>query len=220
MPVYHDCRQYSDEWDALRIGIPTSSGFEKILTPLGKTAKTETWKNYAHGIIAEKILGRRMDTFMSPWMERGQMIEQDAIGQYELMRDVDTQVIGFVTDDLNTMGCSPDRLVGEDGLLEIKCPKPNTQVGYLIGHEKTINFENRNICISWEREYYPQLQGQLFITGRQWVDIMAYHPEFPPAILRVPRDEEYIDLLKVGLDNFVTYMEDKILYIASLTERK
>jgi hypothetical protein len=202
MPKLHRVAQYSDAWDALRVGIPTASSFDKIITPSG--APSKSWKGYAHGLIAERILRRRLESFMSPWMERGQMLESDAVKQYELQRDIETTEIGFVTDEDHTIGCSPDRLIGDDGLLEIKVPKPETQIGYLLGEPL-------------DKDYYPQVQGQLFVTERKWVDIMSYHPEMPPVIIRMQRDEEYITTLCSLLKNFNRYVEDKILHMATLT---
>lgn len=201
MPKYHFVPQYSEQWDRLRIGIPTSSGFEKIITPSGR--ESAQWKKYAHGLIAERCLGRRIESYMSPWMENGKETEADAMTQYELMRDLETVEVGFVTSDDGKIGCSPDRLVGDDGLLELKCPKPNTQIDYILGDELV-------------KDYYPQLQGQLWITERKWVDIMAYHPEIPPVIIRMQRDEVYIDCMRVLAGKVSAYIEEKMAYIATL----
>jgi len=201
MPIYHDVPQYSVAWDNLRIGIPTSSGFEKIITPTGK--ESAQWKKYAHALIAERVLNRRLESFMSPWMERGKELEEDAMSQYELMRDIETKEIGFVTTDDGKIGCSPDRLVGEDGLLELKVPAPQTQIDYILGEELV-------------KAYYPQLQGQLFVTERKWVDIMAYHPEIPPVITRLHRDEGYIECMQLYLAKVTSYIDEKMAYIETL----
>lgn len=201
MPKYHFVPQYSEMWDRLRIGIPTSSGFEKIITPTGR--ESAQWKKYAHGLIAERCLNRRIESYMSPWMENGHELEADAMTQYELMRNLETVEVGFVTSDDGKVGCSPDRLVGDDGLLELKCPKPNTQIDYIIGDDLA-------------KDYYPQLQGQLWITERKWVDIMAYHPEIPPVIVRMQRDEGYIDCMRMLLGKVTGYIDEKMAYIATL----
>ena len=205
MAKYHYVPQYTDAWDALRVGIPTSSGFENIITPLGKKTAKSRWQAYGDTLIAEKILKRRLDSYMSHWMEAGRMMELDAIEQYEMNRpDIQSVPVGFVTDDTEWFGCSPDRLINDDGLLEIKCPKPNTLIAYIRGEDIS-------------RDYYPQLQGQLFVTGRTWVDIYPYHPEIPARPLRVYRDDAYLALLAEYLGDFKTYMEDAIIKIAELT---
>lgn len=199
---YYDVEQKSEAWDNLHVGLPTSSNFEKIITPTGK--KSSQWKSYAHGLIGEKLLKRRTDTFSNEWMDRGTIMEIDAVSEYELQRDIDTVKIGFITDDEHTMGCSPDRLVGEEGLLEIKCPKPNTFVGYVL--EDTI-----------QKDYYPQLQGQLFVSGRKWVDIMAFHPELTqlPVIVRMERDPTYLMVMEGLLKQFNEYLVDSLITIGN-----
>ena len=94
-----------------------------------------------------------------------------------------------MTTDDGRYGCSPDRLIAEDGLLELKCPAPHTHVRYLI--EGCMDDEKR-----------PQVQMQMLVTGRAWVDLVSYHPELPIVITRVERDVEYIALLAKVLDAF------------------
>src|SRR5689334_10779581 len=124
MPIFHpDLAQYSEEYDRLKLGMPTSSHFHKIITPQGKPSKQ--WREYACVLIAERILQRKIEFYNSPAMERGLIVEAEAADWYEFDQDVTVQRIGFITDDNRTIGCSPDRLVGDDGLLEIKAPLNN-----------------------------------------------------------------------------------------------
>src|SRR5271165_5391532 len=121
MPIFHhDVAQYSEVYDRLRLGIPTSSHFHKIITPQGKPSKQ--WREYACVLIAERILQRKIEFYHSPTMERGLIVEAEAADWYEFDQDVTVQRVGFITDDNHTVGCSPDRLVGDEGLLEIKAP--------------------------------------------------------------------------------------------------
>lgn len=198
---FHDFDQTSEIWEQHRLGIPTASEFKKIITPEGK-ASTQ-WKAYTHRLIAEKILKRQVDFAIagSAWMQRGKELESEAVLDYELQTDTDTTTVGFVTTDDGLFGCSPDRLVGEDGLLELKCPAPQTQIEYLITGEE-------------DKDYKPQLQGQLYVTGRQWVDIYAYHPELPRIALRVYRDEVYLKILESLLNKVNDYITDNIIKIA------
>lgn len=179
----YDCIQGTTEWLELRAGIPTASGFNKLLTPTGKLS--EQAKPYMHTLLAERMLGRPLTEHFSFWMERGSYMEAEARSFYCFQRDVETRRVGFVTNNAGTIGASPDDFVNDDGLLEIKCPAPHTHIGYLLW--KTV-----------DKAYYPQVQGQLWITERSWLDILSYHPELPPALIRVERDEPYIkDLAKV-----------------------
>lgn len=205
MPIILDMPQYSAEWETARLGIPTASQFKNIITPEGKPSKS--WKKYAYHLIAEKLLGRPVDTYTSPWMERGSDLEEDAMAAYEFESDNTTKPIGFILRDDKSAGCSPDRLIGDDGLLEIKCPKPAVQVQYLLTGEV-------------DKEYWPQLQGQLFVSERKWVDILAFHPELPRAVIRVERDESFIGCLESQLWEFNSFLHDVMQKIESLQPKK
>jgi hypothetical protein len=200
--VYHKVPQNSDAWDILRLGIPTSSKFSEIVTPGGKPSKSS--KRYMHRLLAEWRNGAPLmdpqSQYQSGWMERGHLLEEQAVKAYEFVTNSDTESGGFVTDDAGLIGASPDRLVGEDGLLEIKCPSPAVHMGYMVeGVQSLIG------------DYWPQLQGQLLITGRKWVDIVSYCdcPGFPPVVIRVQRDEPYIENLQNALVEFVREMMGK-----------
>lgn len=188
--IIHDAEQGTPEWFKARCGIPTASCFDKILT--AKTMKLSSQhKGYAAFLLAEKLLGRPLDKFeVKPfWMERGNQLEADAAGLYEFMHEVTTQKAGFITTDDASAGCSVDRFVGDEGILEIKCPAPWTHAENLMSDQP-------------DPDYNQQRQGQLWITGRKWVDFMSYHPEMPPSIIRVERDDEYIEKLAEAIAEF------------------
>jgi len=190
--IIHNVTQGTTEWLAIRAGIPTASAFDRIITPKGKPS-TQAEK-YMHQLLAERIMGHPCIQAVSYWQGRGQQMEAEAVAYYEGVREQDSTPVGFCTNDAGTIGASPDRLVGEDGLLEIKVPAEHTHVGYLL---------TRGV----DAEYYPQVQGQLWITGRKWLDIMSYHPEMPPAIIRVERDEAFIRTLDAAVTAFSGALE-------------
>lgn len=207
MPKLHEVDQGSDAWDRLRMGRPTASQFDKIITGEGKPSKQ--WKKLAFHCIAERVLDRPVDTYTSPAMERGKELEQFAVDDYELQTGNETNIIGFISSDDGKCGCSPDRLVGEDGLLEAKCPMPQTQIEYLLTGEVS-------------RDYWPQLQGQLYVSERKFVDIIAYHPELPRSIIRVERDDAYIaalDALMFDFNTFILEVMHKISQMQTLTRK-
>jgi hypothetical protein len=203
MPICHDVAQYSEEHDRLRLGIPTSSNFHKIITPQGKPSKQ--WREYACVLIAERILHTKLEFYNSPAMERGLIVEAEAADWYEFDRDVSAERVGFITDDMHTMGCSPDRLVGDDGLLEIKAPLPHTQVEYWISGEISERFR-------------PQLQGQLYISQRSWVDILCWHDVLPKLVVRVEPDEKFIAVLDRELQIFNYFIERVMEKIGTMSE--
>jgi hypothetical protein len=185
--IVHAFPQGSAEWHAARLGIPTASNFGRIVTPGGKlSASADT---YLHELVAERILGFPLNTESVDFMERGKALESHAVSWYELQRDVDTEAVGFCLTDDGRAGCSPDRLVGAAGGLEIKCPSPAVHVGYMLDG-------------GISDKYRPQVQGALWITGRDWWDTLSYHPDLPPALVRVKRDEEYITALAANVERF------------------
>ena len=192
MPILHEVAQYSEEYDRLKIGIPTSSNFHKIITPQGKPSKQ--WRQYACILIAERLLQQRIEFYNSPAMERGLIVEAEAADWYEFDQDVTTRRVGFITNDEHTIGCSPDRLVGNDGLLEIKAPLPHTQVEYWISGEV-------------DERFRPQLQGQLYISQRSWVDIVCWHDVLPKLVTRVEPDEKFIQALDRELQIFNFFID-------------
>ena len=192
MPVFHSVAQYSEAYDRLKLGIPTSSNFHKIVTPMGKPSKQ--WREYACVLIAERIMQRKIEFYNSPAMERGLIVESEAADWYEFDQDVSVQRVGLITDDDHTVGCSPDRLVGEHGLLEIKAPLPHTQIEYWISGEVSERFR-------------PQLQGQLYVSQRSWVDIVFWHDVLPKVVMRVEPDEKFIMALDRELQIFNFFVE-------------
>jgi len=225
MPKYHfDLDQNSEAWELLRLGIPTASEFHRIITPEGKASAQA--EDYADRLIAEKILKRNVDFSMadSGWMQRGKELEQEAVCDYELMNDIETKPVGFVTTDDGLMGCSPDRLVGDDGLLELKCPAPQTLIGVLIASRKN-TIEPRRSELKAIRKYYPQIQGQLYVTGRKWCDLSIYHPDLFRFHIRVYRDEVYLKIMEKLMNDFNEYIADSIINIiapemTALSERR
>lgn len=196
-----ECEQNSEEWKAAKAGVPSASEFDKIFTSTGK-ASTQA-DAYMNRLIGEMMTGKIHEGFKSADMARGNELEAEAALAYELQYEVKLQKTGFHVDDAGRWGCSPDRLCGDDGLVEIKCCIPSTHVEYLL---------NGKI----DRGYWPQIQGQLFVTGRRWCDWFVYHPELPEIRFRVERDESYILGLQMALLTFDKQKKEKL---AILTER-
>ena len=187
--IVHNVVQGSAEWLQLRLGKPTASEFGKIITPKGKVSTQA--ENYLRCLCAEILIGHPLEHLVMPWMDRGHQLEEEAVSFYELQTGNESVPVGFVTNDEGTIGASPDRLVGEEGELEIKCPAPQTHVGYMLFDDGVDN------------DYYPQVQGQLYVTGRVWADVVSYHPSMRSVIIRVERNEEYIEKMAAMLEAFV-----------------
>ena len=198
--IIHQVEQGSEAWLKLRSGIPTASEFDKILTKSGK--KSASAEGYMHTLLAERMMQHPSFNFMSDWMARGKEMEERAVSYYELQKDIDTVPVGFITDNHRWVGASPDPLVGDTGLLEIKCPKDSTHVGYLLGGSSVLD------------AYRVQAMGQLWISGRDWTDVLSFHPEMPEALIRTERDEAFINLLEEAVLEFSAKLEAKALELA------
>lgn len=172
--IIHNIEQRTPEWHALRAGKPTASEFSRIVTSVGEPSKQAA--GYAMALAAELFTGKRSDAFEgNEWTERGRELEASALRFYTFARETDIEPVGFITDDDATMGCSPDGLVGEDGMVEIKCLKAETHIKAILYHQK------HGRC---PPDYVQQTQGQIMIAGRQWCDLFFYHPDLPPLIVR------------------------------------
>lgn len=191
--IVYECRQGTPEWINLRLGVPTASSFDRIVTPTGKPSSQG--EKYRFDLLAERMAGHSFDDFKSSWMERGNELEGDARNFYELQRDCSTQAVGFISNDAATWGASPDSLVDERGLMEIKCPKPGTHVSYLLK------------AGSPYEEYRVQVQAQLWIAERDWCDVVSYNPEMPMALMRIERDDEFISKLAPLVKEFSEKLE-------------
>ena len=172
--------QGTQEWLEARLGRPSASQFCKLVTTAGKPSASAD--DYISELIAERITGEREPIYVNEWMQRGTELEPEARATYEFIHGVDVKEVGFILDDSGEFGCSPDGLVGEDGGVEFKCPAPKNHIAW----------SRKGVCPS---KHYAQVQGCLYITGRKWWDFMSYHPEMKPFIVRVERDEEFIEKL-------------------------
>ena len=199
MPNYrHNLQQGSDVWLEARLGIPTASEFDRIVTP-AKLQLASAATKYMHLKLAEWMYGAPLEAFVSPWMERGQALEAEAVRYYEMERDVETTKVGLVLTDDGMIGASPDRLVTDPldstpGLLEQKCPALETHVGYMLDPASLV------------AEYRLQVQGQLWVCQREWCDMQSYYPGFPSVIIRVQREEKVQAALAQHIPAFVATM--------------
>ena len=175
-----EAEQGTQEWLDARLGRPSASQFSKLITTSGKPSASAD--DYISEMIAERITGESEPIYVNEWMQRGTELEPEARATYEFIHGVDVNEVGFILDDSGEFGCSPDGLVGDDGGVEFKCPAPKNHIAW----------SRKGVCPS---KHYAQVQGCLYITGREWWDFMSYHPEMKPFIVRVERDEKFIEKL-------------------------
>lgn len=187
-----DCEQSSPEWFACRAGIPTASEFSTVMASGRGGAESKTRRKYMLTLLGERITGACVDSYTNAHMERGKTMEAEARDLYAMVTDNEPKQVGFMR--RFGAGASPDSLIGDDGLLEIKTKLPHLQLECLLADKLPA-------------EHVAQVQGQLWISGRSWVDFVSYWPGLPIFIKRVERDEAYIARLKVEVDTFNAEMD-------------
>lgn len=193
MKIIYDVEQGTDEWLQMRLGKLTASKFADVLSKGRGSAPSKTRESYMHQLAAEILTGEPQDSFSNKAMEWGNECEPAARAAYELKHDIDVEQCAFIELD-KWVGVSPDGLVGDNGLLEIKCPNTTTQI-------------KRFLSGDFPKEHMAQVQGQLWVSGREWCDFVSYDPRINSEAdyfeIRVERDKDYIENLKNQCDIFI-----------------
>lgn len=189
-----DIEQGSPEWFSVRAGKVTASGIANVIAKI-KSGEAAARKNYLAQKVAESLSGISLDDgFQSAAMRHGKEWESTALSAYEAERGIFVRSVGFVIHPkIKQAGASPDGLVGDDGLLEIKCPNTATHIDYFLDDEAPA-------------KYKPQMAWQCACTGRKWVDFVSYDPRLPEkmqlAIRRFTPDPGYIAILEMEVEAF------------------
>tara|TARA_R110000823_G_scaffold219284_1_gene348252 strand:- start:1319 stop:1957 length:639 start_codon:yes stop_codon:yes gene_type:complete len=201
--IIHNVTQGTDEWFAIRCGIPTTSAFSSMVTSTGNLSKSID--DYAITLAADLFAGKSLDEFQgNHYTERGIALEPEARNFYEVQKNIDVQEVGFITDDLHTWGCSPDGLVSDGlGMLEIKCQIPKNHIKCIIDYKKTGKAPTK---------YIQQIQGQMLIANREYCDLLLYHPHLPSLIIRILDDHIFMKNL-IEARNVVIKKRDDTLNI-------
>lgn len=186
-----DCEQNTPEWFEARRGIVTASRFSDVLAK----GQGITRRKYLLTLAGEAITGECAETFSNAHTERGHAMEEDARDMYAFQHDVEPVKVGFMR--RGRSGASPDRLIGTDGLLEIKTKLPHLQLDVLDKGKLP-------------SEHVAQVQGQLMVSGRDWCDFVSYWPRLPLFCIRVYRDEKYIEELNQAIAYFVGELDEII----------
>lgn len=187
-----NCEQGADEWFEARKGVFTASNFSKIITSTGKESTSQL--DFIYETISDLFLKEKEASYTNENMDRGVELEPIARQEYQKQTFNIVDQVGFVLSDCGNFGCSPDGLIGDDGLIEIKCPKAKNHLKYCIDNKLPT-------------QYVAQVQGQLYVTGRQWCDFVSFHPDINfnngLFIVRVERDEDFISALEDQLKEVI-----------------
>ena len=207
MIKYHyDIEQGTPEWHELRRGVLTSTAIKTLITPTGKLADNDKTRAHVYDVAAQRITKRTEDTFLSFDMMRGhteEILARDLYAQHY----APVTECGFITNDSLgfTVGYSPDGLVGEDGLIEIKSAKAKIQVQRIVDVVVPI-------------EHYAQVQTGLWVTGRQWCDFISYSNGMKMMVVRVNADPLYHALIEQAAKAFEAKVAEVMMAYAANSE--
>ena len=200
---YINLEQGSDEWKQARLGHVTASNMAEVMSKGKGLGEAVGRYKYKVRLVAERLTMTAGESYTNAAMQWGIEQEQFACIAYEAQKETFVDKIGFVLHpDIKWLGVSPDRIVGHEGLIEVKCPNTTTHLDYL--------FENKVPA-----EYYKQIQCQLWVTGRQWCDFVSYDPRLPKRnqllIVRTERDESLIKEMEAQTLQFLAEVETLII---------
>lgn len=191
LTIYDTLEQGTPEWLEARRGIVTASTVGKLVTATGRVANNDTSRALIHALIAERITGRVEYTAPSRDMQRGTLLEPYARDLY-VRHYAPVQEIGFMrfeNGNGSAIGYSPDGLVGDDGLIEIKSRTPRIQVNTILADRVPA----ANMA---------QLQAGLFVSGRDWIDYVSYSPGLPLYVKRVQPDAAWFAAIIYAVEAF------------------
>ena len=199
--------QRTDEWHQQRLGKVTASRIADVLATI-KTGEAASRAEYRIELVCERLTGKPTESYSNAHMERGIELEPFARAWYEVEYGVFVRQVSFVDHPfIELSGASPDGLVDDDGMLEIKCPMVKTHIKTMIDQKIPA-------------KYIPQMQWQMACTGRQWNDFVSYCPELPQEmqlfVKRLERDNEYIAELETKVKEFLAEVSTTLTQLEGL----
>ena len=182
-----DIEQNTDAWKLARCGIPTASQFKTVLASGKGGGESVGRRKYLYQLAGEIVSGIPMESYGNGFMDRGHRMEEELRNYYAFLADAEPERVGFIRN--GQKGCSPDALLGSNGLLEIKSHAPHLLIDLLFKDE-------------FPPEHKPQTQGQLLVAEREFIDIICGYTGMPPLVKRAYRDSFYIKKLSDAIDQF------------------
>lgn len=200
--------QGSQAWLQMRLGKLTASRMADVLAAKTTAAR----RNYMAQLVAERLTGSIGESFTSGPMAWGTDHEPIARAEYEILTDSTVDQVAFVDHPVIAWcGASPDGVIGDDGLIEIKCPNTATHIDYLLGKKPPT-------------KYLPQMALQLACTGRKWCDFVSYDPRMPERhrmfVVRYKPDAAYLAKIEEEAQLFLGEVSAMIEALSAETEKK
>lgn len=185
--VFDDIEQGTETWRLARLGLPTASVFHTVMAKGKDGGASVTRRSLLYSLAGEIMTGQPAEGYENADMIRGREMESEARAYYAFMTNEHVKQVGFIRN--GSKGCSPDSLIGESGMLEIKTKKPSVLIEALLRSDPP-------------PEHRAQLQGALWVAEREWIDFIAYWPRMPECLHRVHRDEAHIRDIAAAVDRF------------------
>lgn len=206
--------QQTPEWFQNRIGKVTASRVADLMAKT-KSGYSASRDNYMAQLVCELVTGQREESFSSAAMAWGNEQEPFARAAYEAKTNVLVDEVGFILHHtIEGCGASPDGLVGDDGLVEIKCPNTNTALEAWLKWA-----DDKNPVAS---KYNAQMQMQMACTGRSWCDYVIYDPRMPEKaqllVVRVDRDDAFITEMEAEIVKFIDELNAKVVKLKEAME--
>jgi len=201
--------QRTEEWFKARLGKVTASKVADVMAKT-KTGVSASRANYLSDLVVERLTGQQAEFYQNDAMLHGVETEPQARMAYEAHKNVLVDEEGFIDHtSISNFGCSPDGLIGSDGLIEIKCPNSKTHIDTLLSGKAP-------------SKYIPQMQTQMAVTGRQYCDFVSFDPRLPEDlqlfIVRVERDDEYIAKLEEEVSTFLKEVDETVTKLKGLKD--
>lgn len=200
-----DVEQGTAEWFRVRAGMPTASEFATVMAKGKDGGESKTRRTYMLKLAGEILTGEPMDVYTNIHMERGKMMEEEARDLYSFSADAEPLRVGFIIN--GRKGCSPDSLIGDKGMVEIKTQLPHLLIDTLLRGD-------------FPPEHKAQCQGALWVAEREWIDIAVYWPKLPLFVKRAVRDDAYIAKLSAAVDLFNFELAETVDFIRAYGSRK
>jgi putative phage-type endonuclease len=203
--------QGTPEWFAQRLGKVTASRVADVIAKT-KSGYSTSRANYLAQLVAERLTGRVAESFSNAAMQHGTETEPLARMAYEAETGLMVTEVAMIDHPTIPMtGASPDGFVGDQGLVEIKCPNTATHIDTLLS-DKT------------QSKYIPQMQWQMACTGKKWCDFVSFDPRLPEDmqlfVARVDRDDAYIAELEAEIKTFLSEVETTVQRLIDLKRSK
>jgi hypothetical protein len=194
-----DFPQKSPQWYAARAGIPTASMFATVMAQ----GEGKIRNAYMRKLAGELLTGIPMESYSNDDMERGVEQEPEIRSRYAFMHDADIMPVGFIRN--GGKGCSPDGLIGDEGMVEFKSAAPHVMIEILMAGEVP-------------KKHLPQCYGNLWVAERRWIDlVIGSSPKLPLYVHRITRDETYIRKITGAVADFNIELRQMVEKIRSMT---